>query len=60
MRYLLILLTLVYSTITIAQNKLALIVAVGEYPIESKIKPIASVNDIKYLKTALGRNGFEE
>ena len=60
MKYLLILLTLFYSTNSLAQNKLALIVAVGEYPIESKIKPIASVNDIKYIKAALGRNGFQE
>ncbi len=60
MKYLLILLSLFYSTELLAQNKLALIVAVGEYPMESKIKPIASVNDIKYIKAALSRNGFEE
>lgn len=34
--------------------------AVGEYPATSKIKPIASVNDVKYIKAALSRNGFEQ
>ena len=39
---------------------MALIVAVGEYPVASKIRPIASVNDVKYIKAALNRNGFED
>lgn len=43
-----------------SQDKLALIVAVGDYPLASKIKPIASANDVKYIKAALSRNGFEE
>jgi hypothetical protein len=37
-----------------------LIVAVGEYPVKSRIKSIASVNDVKFIKAALGRNGFEQ
>ena len=60
MKYLYIFLFLFFSGKTFSQNKLALIVAVGEYPIASKIKPIASVNDVKYIKAALSRNGFEE
>ena len=60
MKYLHLLLLIFITSNALSQNKLALIVAVGEYPIESKIKPIASVNDIKYIKAALGRNGFEE
>lgn len=60
MKYNLFLLFLLFSANLIAQNKLALIVAVGEYPVKSKIKSIASVNDIKYIKAALARNGFEQ
>ncbi len=41
-----------------AQNKMALIVAVGQYPQVAKVKPIAPVNDIKYIKSALRKNGF--
>ena len=48
------------AQIACSQNKMALIVAVGEYPVASKIRPIASVNDVKYIKAALNRNGFEE
>lgn len=60
MKYLYIFLFFFFSGKSFSQNKLALIVAVGEYPIASKIKPIASVNDVKYIKAALSRNGFEE
>lgn len=60
MKYFLFLLFLFITQNSLSQNKLALIVAVGEYPASSKIKTIASVNDIKYIKTALNRNGFEE
>lgn len=42
------------------QNKLALIVAIGEYAPGSSIRPIASVNDVKYIKSALRRNGFTD
>jgi hypothetical protein len=60
MKYFLFLLSLFITTTSLSQNKLALIVAVGEYPATSKIKPIASVNDVKYIKAALSRNGFEQ
>ena len=60
MRSLLIFLSTLIAQIACSQNKMALIVAVGEYPVASKIRPIASVNDVKYIKAALNRNGFEE
>jgi metacaspase-1 len=60
MKYFLFLLSVFIINNSLSQNKLALIVAVGEYPAASKIKSIASVNDIKYIKAALSRNGFEE
>ena len=43
-----------------SQNKLALIVAVGQYPANSRVRPIAAVTDIKYIKAALRKNGFSE
>ncbi|MEO8117235.1 MAG: caspase family protein, partial [Bacteroidota bacterium] len=60
MRYLHVLLLIFISSYTFSQNKLALIVAIGEYPVASKIKPIASVNDVKYIKSALLKNDFAE
>ncbi|MEP7255686.1 MAG: caspase family protein [Ferruginibacter sp.] len=60
MKFILFLLSVFITIGSLSQNKLALIVAVGEYPATSKIKPIASVNDVKYIKAALGRNGFEQ
>ena len=43
-----------------AQKKLSLIVAVGNYSASVGISSIASVNDIKYIKAALMKNGFAE
>ncbi len=60
MKYFLFLISVFIPTKLLSQNKLALIVAVGEYPASSKIKPIASVNDVKYIKAALNRNGFDQ
>lgn len=60
MKYLLALLPFFISTTSISQNKLALIVAIGDYPANSKIKPIASVHDVKYIKAALLKNDFKE
>ena len=48
------------SGIAFSQNKLALIVAIGEYAPDSRIPPIAAVNDVKYIKAALKKNGFWE
>lgn len=43
-----------------AQKKWALIVAIGEYPPNSGCPPIASLNDVKYIKAALKKNLFTE
>ncbi len=58
MKPLLILAAFFISNSLFAQNKLALLVAVGEYAPNSGVGPIASVNDIKYIKAALNKNGF--
>jgi hypothetical protein len=44
----------------LSQDKLALLVAVGQYPENSRIRPIASVTDLKYIKAALKKNGFSD
>lgn len=41
-----------------AQKKQALLIAVGQYPPESRIRPIAAVADLKFLKPILEANGF--
>jgi hypothetical protein len=48
------------SATAFAQKKLALIVAVGNYMPNSNIPPIASLNDVKYIKAVLHNNGFLE
>ena len=45
-------------SITYSQNKLALLVEIGQYPVDSRLRPIASVSDIKFIKAALTKNGF--
>ncbi len=44
----------------VSQDKLALLVAIGQYPANSRIRPIASVTDIKYIKAALHKHGFDD
>ena len=57
----LLLLTIFFSSNSIfAQKKLGLIVAVGKYPEFGRWKNLSSANDLKYLKAALIKNGFEE
>lgn len=43
-----------------SQKKLALIVAIGNYPFNSGCPPIASLNDLPYVKGALKAQGFLE
>lgn len=52
------LLLLIQFSFAYSQNKLALLVEIGTYPAESRLRPIASVSDIKYIKAALTKNGF--
>ena len=51
-------LLLIQLSFTYSQNKLALLVEIGTYPAESRLRPIASVSDIKFIKAALIKNGF--
>lgn len=60
MKQLFVLTALLFSTTLFSQNKLAMIVAVGEYPAANLIPPIASVNDVKYIKAILNKNGFAD
>jgi len=60
MRITAFLLFLTIPALAFSQNKRALIVAVGQYAPNSSIRPIASVNDVKYIKAALRKNGFKE
>ena len=60
MKCLFVLISFFLSGIAFSQNKLALIVAIGEYAPDSRIPPIAAVNDVKYIKAALKKNSFLE
>src|SRR5688572_7758213 len=60
MRIFILLTALLITTAATAQKKLALIVAIGEYPLNSGCPPIASLNDVKYIKAALKKNLFTE
>lgn len=60
MKHCIAILCLVMPITVLSQNKLAMIVAVGEYPPESRIPPIASVNDVKYIRAVLNKNGFTD
>ncbi len=53
-------LVFLFSSPILAQEKRALIVAIGNYNPESKIPPIASLNDVKYIKAALHKNNFKD
>src|SRR6186997_1934824 len=52
------LLLLLFSIQSFAQNKIGLIVAVGDYPSGGRWKDLSSVNDVRFIKAALLKNGF--
>lgn len=60
MRRMILFLVVCFHISAVAQKKLALIVAIGNYLPNSDIPPIASLNDVKYIKAVLHSNGFEE
>ncbi|MBL7746167.1 MAG: caspase family protein, partial [Chitinophagaceae bacterium] len=60
MKQFFLLTALLFSTTLFSQNKIAMIVAVGEYAPANLIPPIASVNDVKYIKAILNKNGFTD
>lgn len=49
---------LMYQPVT--PKKVALIVAIGNYPEGGRWKNLSSANDVKYIKAALIKNGFNE
>jgi hypothetical protein len=49
-----------FTATSIAQDKHALLVAIGQYPPESRIRPIAATTDLKYLRAALNKQGFAD
>lgn len=49
-----------FTATTFAQDKHALLVAIGQYPPESRIRPIAAITDLKYLRAALNKQGFAD
>ena len=60
MKPLILAVLLCLSICVFPQKKFALIVAVGNYMPNSNIPPIASLNDVKYIKAVLHNNGFLE
>lgn len=48
------------SLSAVAQRKIGLIVAIGEYPEGGGWRNLSSINDIRYVKAALLQNGFFE
>lgn len=52
--------SIVFSTQVLAQKKIALIVAVGDYPQGGRWRSLSSMNDLKYVKAALKKSGFSE
>lgn len=59
MKRLLLLLVLLQGLQSVwGQGKYALLVAVGQYPPSSRLRPISAVTDLKYLRTGLLKNGF--
>ena len=59
MKLLVYLSLLLTSANAFCQHKLAMIVAIGQYPDNSGLRPIASVNDVKYITSVLNKNGFD-
>lgn len=49
-----------FAVTSLAQDKHALLVAIGQYPPESRIRPIAAITDLKYLRAALNKQGFAD
>lgn len=49
-----------FAATLFAQDKHALLVAIGQYPPESRIRPIAAITDLKYLRAALNKQGFAD
>jgi hypothetical protein len=59
MRHIFLLLTLLFCFQAFTQKKLGLIVAVGDYPNGGRWKDLSSINDVRFIKAALLKNGFD-
>ncbi len=53
-------LLVLFTSNAFSQHKLAMIVAIGQYPASSGLPPIAAVNDVKYIRSTLNKNGFDD
>ena len=60
MKLLFVLSLLLTSINAFCQHKLAMIVAIGQYPANSGLRPIAAVSDVKYIRSILNKNGFDD
>ena len=60
MKRVILLACLLISLSAISQRKIALIVAIGQYPANSGWGNLSSLNDIKYIKAGLLKHGFSE
>lgn len=49
-----------FAVTIFAQDKHALLVAIGQYPPTSRIRPIAAIADLKFLKATLNSQGFTD
>ncbi|RYY54482.1 MAG: caspase family protein [Chitinophagaceae bacterium] len=58
MKALVLAFALLFAITLPAQQKRALIVAIGKYPDASRIRPIAALNDIPFVRNALLKNDF--
>lgn len=54
----LIIMYVIATPFAFAQQKRALLIGIGNYPVESGWKPLNALNDIEYLKTILPVKGF--
>jgi hypothetical protein len=60
MKQILLLACLSISLYASSQRRIALIVAIGEYPSNSGWGNLSSINDIKYVKAGLMKHGFSD
>lgn len=60
MKRILLLMLVLLSLSVVAQRKIGLIVAIGKYPEGGAWRNLSSINDIKYVRSALIQNGFSE
>jgi metacaspase-1 len=59
-RLLIVITILIPVTVLLSQNKKAIIIAIGNYPVESNLRKINSNNDIPIIKDALILLGFHK